>query len=168
MKQRENKKGTADTVVLLVDGSCALCHGMTRFAVRRDKHNRFRIASLDSVVGRRLLAHAGIPEPSFDSMVLLERGRVYVKSDAALRVMRGLNGLWPLAFAAIVVPRPVRNLVYDLIARFRYRMFGRADACMLPAAAGSDRFIKDDEPIGSVCDGNEPTRTFAEGSDKKQ
>ncbi|GMK37122.1 thiol-disulfide oxidoreductase [Paenibacillus sp. CCS19] len=134
-------------IIMLVDGDCALCHGMTKFAVQRDKHQRFRIAALQSEIGSKLLTHAGLDAQKLDSLVLLEHGRVYVKSGAALRVFRRLGGLWPLLYATIVLPAPIRDYGYSWIARMRYRMFGQADICMLPTAAGRQRFIEDNEPL---------------------
>ncbi|MBD3918488.1 DUF393 domain-containing protein [Paenibacillus sp. PR3] len=134
-------------IILLVDGDCALCHGMTKFAVRRDKRQRFRIAALQSEIGSKLLAHAGMDAQKLDSLVLMEGGRVYTKSGAALRVFRRLGGLWPLLYAAIVLPAPIRDYGYSWIAKIRYRMFGQADICMLPTAAGRQRFIDDGEPL---------------------
>ncbi len=141
--------------ILLVDGECALCHGMTRFTVQRDRRGQFRIAALQSVIGRKLLADAGLSDRHRSSMVLLEQGQVYVKSSAALRVLRRLDGLWPLLYAFIIVPRPIRDLGYDLIARFRYKLFGKSDICMLSSSVGSDRLLHGGEQVGSVRDANE-------------
>jgi predicted DCC family thiol-disulfide oxidoreductase YuxK len=87
-----------------------------------------------------------------DSLVVIERGRAYVKSSAALRVFRRLGGMWPLLYAAIVLPAPIRDYGYTWIARSRYRMFGHADICMLPTSAGRQRFIDDNEPISNLMD----------------
>ncbi len=141
--------------ILLVDGDCALCHGMTRFAVRRDRAVRFRIAALQSDIGQKLLKDAGLSVQHRSSMVLMEQDRIYVKSSAALRVLRRLDGLWPLLYAGIVIPCPVRDFGYDLIARFRYRLFGQSDICMLPSAAGPDRFLPGGEQMGSDRDARE-------------
>ncbi|MWC27954.1 thiol-disulfide oxidoreductase DCC family protein [Paenibacillus sp. MMS18-CY102] len=133
--------------ILLVDGECALCHGMTRFAVRRDKQAKFRFAALQSEVGQLLAAQAGLDPHSMDSMVLLENGHAYTRSTAALRTLRGLDGGWPLVYAFMIVPSPIRNFVYKRIASWRYRLFGRAEACMLPGIAGKNRFIDDIESL---------------------
>lgn len=147
MVAEPNLKQDRKPIIMLVDGDCALCHGMTKFAVRRDKHQRFRIAALQSEIGSKLLTHSGLDAKKLDSLVLIDRGRVYVKSGAALRVFRTLGGLWPLLYAAIILPRPIRDYGYSWIARIRYRMFGHADICMLPSAAGRQRFIDDSEPL---------------------
>ncbi|EFM12448.1 putative thiol-disulfide oxidoreductase DCC [Paenibacillus curdlanolyticus YK9] len=133
--------------ILLVDGECALCHGMTRFTVQRDKQAKFRFASLQSEAGQHLLIRAGLDPHAFDSMVLLEQGRVYLRSSAALRVLRGLDGGWPLLFGLIIIPAPIRDFVYRRIAKWRYRLFGRADACLLPSIAGQSRFVDDIESL---------------------
>ncbi|PWV95192.1 putative DCC family thiol-disulfide oxidoreductase YuxK [Paenibacillus cellulosilyticus] len=139
-------------IIMLVDGDCALCHGMTKFAVSRDKHQRFRIAALQSEIGSKLLMQAGLEPHKLDSLVVLERGRAYVKSSAALRVFRRLGGMWPLLYATIVLPGPIRDYGYTWIARIRYRMFGHADICMLPSTAGRQRFIDDSEPLSNLID----------------
>lgn len=155
-ERTKREDGPLPYSILLVDGDCALCHGMTRFAARRDRAVRLRIAALQSDIGRKLLADAGLPAAHRSSMVLMEQqGRAYVKSSAALHVLRRLDGWWPLLYAGIVIPRPIRDFAYDLIARSRYRLFGKSDLCMLPSAAGPDRFIQDDEQVGSVRNANE-------------
>lgn len=143
-------------IIMLVDGDCALCHGMTKFAVSRDKHTRFRIAALQSEIGSKLLTQVGLDGRKLDSLVVLEQGRVYVKSSAALRVFRRLGGMWPLLYATIVLPAPIRDYGYSWIARIRYRMFGRADICMLPTTAGRQRFIDDSEPLSNLIELRSP------------
>lgn len=125
--------------VILFDGVCNLCHGAVRFIIRRDRAARFRFASLQSDTGRRL-AGPGLPaEP--DSILLFEEGRRYDRSTAALRIARRLDGAWPLLYAFIVIPRPLRDAVYAWIARHRYRWFGRLETCPLPDPGLADRFL---------------------------
>lgn len=122
--------------VILFDGVCNLCHGAVRFIIRRDRAARFRFASLQSEPGRRLAAG-----PAPDSILLVENGLRYDRSTAALRIARRLDGAWPLLYAFIVVPRPLRDALYAWIARHRYRWFGRLDACPLPDPRLADRFL---------------------------
>jgi predicted DCC family thiol-disulfide oxidoreductase YuxK len=125
--------------VLLFDGVCTLCNGVVRFVIDRDRAGRFQFAALQSDAGRRLLG--GVPQPVPDSFVLFEDGRVFTRSAAALRVARGLPFPWPLAWAFIIVPRPVRDWAYDVVARHRYRWFGRGDTCLVPAPEERARFL---------------------------
>lgn len=112
-----------------------------RFIISRDPNAHFHFAPLGSEAARRLLSQSVISDPLPDSVALVEHGRLYTRSTAALRVARQLTFPWPLMYAWIVVPRPLRDLVYDLIARNRYRWFGRQDACMAPTADIRKRFL---------------------------
>ena len=122
---------------------CNLCNAFVQFVIARDPDGRFHFASLQSDAGRRVLRSTGVAEPVPDSIVLVESGRAFMRSTAALRIVRRLRAAWPLAYAFIVVPRPIRDWVYDLIARHRYRWFGRRDRCMVPTAELRDRFLAD-------------------------
>jgi predicted DCC family thiol-disulfide oxidoreductase YuxK len=127
--------------VLLFDGVCTLCNGFVRFVIERDPAGRFQFAPLQSAAAARLLGATARPLP--DSLVLLEDGRLFTRSTAALRVARGLPFPWPLAYVFVAVPRPVRDWVYDVIARHRYRWFGRRDVCMVPTPELRSRFLND-------------------------
>jgi predicted DCC family thiol-disulfide oxidoreductase YuxK len=128
--------------VILFDGVCNLCNGFVQFVIARDPAARFRFAALQSDSARRLLARldglGGIP----DSVVLVDRGRVYTRSSAALRIARELPFPWSLAHALIVVPQPLRDWVYDRVARHRYQWFGRKDVCMMPTPDLRARFLE--------------------------
>ena len=126
--------------VILFDGECNLCNGAVAFVARRDPKGRFRFASLQSPVASRLLAGAARPLP--DSIVLLEKGRVHTRSGAALRIALGLRSLWPLLGVLLLVPWPVRDWVYDWVARRRYRWFGRREACLVPTPELRARFLE--------------------------
>jgi len=127
--------------ILLFDGVCNLCHGAVRFIAERDDAGRFAFAPLQSELGRRLLRENGLPEDTLDTVVLLEQGRAHLRSDAMLRVMRGLRAPWPLASAALVLPRFLRDAVYRFIARNRYRWFGRKGSCPVPTPEQRARFL---------------------------
>src|ERR1017187_9056949 len=118
--------------VVLFDGVCNLCNRSVQFIIARDPAAYFRFAALGSEAAQRLLGESVLRGPLPDSVALIERGRVYTRSAAALRIARRLRFPWPLVCALIVVPRPLRDQVYDLIARNRYRWFGKRDACMMP------------------------------------
>jgi predicted DCC family thiol-disulfide oxidoreductase YuxK len=121
------------SATILFDGVCNLCNGFVRFVISRDPSAHFRFAAL--------LLDAGVTSPLPDSVVLVEDGRVHVRSAAVLRVARGLRFPWPLAYAGIVVPRFIRDRVYDVVAAHRYRWFGRRDVCMIPTPDLARRFL---------------------------
>ena len=104
--------------VVMFDGVCNLCNGIVRFISARDPRARFRFAPLES--------------PAADTLVLVEEGRTFTRSTAALRIARRLRFPWPLAYALIIVPTPIRDALYDFVARHRYQWFGRKDdACRI-------------------------------------
>jgi len=127
--------------LLLFDGVCNLCNSSVQFILLRDKKDRFRFASLQSDYGQNLLREHNLPTESFNSLVLVENDKVYKKSTAALRIARKLKGLWPLLFAFIIIPPFIRNFVYDIIAKNRYRWFGKKEECMLPRPEWKQKFL---------------------------
>lgn len=129
--------------VILFDGVCHLCQGAVKFIIKRDPAGRFRFASLQSEAGSRLLQAAGAHEESLDSVVLIENGSYYIRSAAALRIARGLRYPWPLLYALIVVPKGLRDAVYQFIARHRYRWFGKDETCLVPTRELRERFLED-------------------------
>ena len=131
------------SAVILFDGVCNLCNGFVQFVVARDPQARFRFAALQSTAAGALLRDASVTAPLPDSMVLVEDGRVYMRSTAALRVARGLRSPWPAAYLLIIVPRVIRDRVYDVIAAHRYRWFGRRESCMVPTPDLVRRFLSD-------------------------
>jgi predicted DCC family thiol-disulfide oxidoreductase YuxK len=139
-----------DGPIVLFDGVCNLCNGAVQFLIERDPQGVITFAPLQSAVAADLLATCDRPTEGLDSIVLVEDGQCYRKSTAVLRVARHLAGparwLWPLRW----VPRLLRDAVYDLVARSRYHIFGRRDACMRPTPAVADRFLTgptaDDSP----------------------
>ena len=126
-----------DRPVILFDGVCNLCTGSVRFVIERDSRRQFRFASLQSAAAERLLGS----RDQLESMVLVAGGKVYRKSTAALLIARRLDGLWPLLGAFLVIPKFLRDAVYDWIGRRRYRMFGKRDVCWTPKPELADRFL---------------------------
>lgn len=131
----------SEPATVLFDGVCNLCNASVRFILKRDPGGAFRFAALQSDAGRRLLAAHRLPEDALSSVVVVADGRAYRESDAALRIARGLRGAWPALGALRVVPRVVRDAAYRLVARNRYRWFGRQDQCMLPTPELKARFL---------------------------
>jgi predicted DCC family thiol-disulfide oxidoreductase YuxK len=128
--------------IILFDGVCNLCDGVVQFVLKKDKKARFRFAALQSERGTALLKQFGLSTTNYNSFVLIESGRVYQKSAAALQVLKGLGGVWALLYGFIVFPRPIRDYIYDWVARNRYRFFGKKDECMLPTPEIRTRFLK--------------------------
>jgi predicted DCC family thiol-disulfide oxidoreductase YuxK len=131
----------ARSPVLLYDGSCGLCQGSVQWLLRRDRRGVLRFAALQSKAAAGLLAAAGAIGPLPDSVVLLDGRGVHVKSAAALAVAGRLGLPWSLARVFWLVPRPLRDWVYDWVARNRYRWFGRKTECLLPTPALRARFL---------------------------
>ena len=133
-----------DHPVLLFDGVCNLCNAFLRFVVRFDADGMFRFAPVQSPVGQDLLdRHGESQDPTDpDTVVLVEDGQAYTKSAAALRVLRRLDGPFPLLYPLVAVPEPLRDGVYDLVARVRYPLFGRTEECQLPAPELRERFVE--------------------------
>lgn len=127
--------------IILFDGVCNLCNGFVQFVIRHDRGQRFRFASLQSDTARELLQNQPSAAQDLDSVVLIEDGRYYRQSTAALRILRRLGGGWPLLYGLIVVPAFVRDRVYAWIAGNRYRWFGQREACMLPTPELKSRFL---------------------------
>ena len=126
--------------LILFDGVCVFCSRWVRFVIERDPERRFRFLAIQSEPGRALAARFGIDPEAPQTNAVVRGGRIFFKSDAALTVLGQLRATRPLGLLK-VVPRLLRDPVYDLIARNRYRIFGRSDACMVPAAEDRARFI---------------------------
>jgi predicted DCC family thiol-disulfide oxidoreductase YuxK len=137
----------APHAVVLFDGVCNLCNGFVQFVIPRDPDGYFRFAALGSEAAARVLStarhapHAPHGGPLVDSIVLVEDGVVYVRSAAALRIARHLGFPWVLGYGLTILPRPLRDEIYDLVARRRYRWFGRRETCMVPGPGVRDRFL---------------------------
>jgi predicted DCC family thiol-disulfide oxidoreductase YuxK len=126
---------------VLFDGVCNLCNGFVDFAIARDPRGRLRFGALQSEAGQRALREAGVDAPPLSSLVVVDGGKAYVRSGAALHALRHLWFPWPLLYAGIVVPRPLRDAVYSLVAARRYGWFGRRDTCRLPSPEERSRFL---------------------------
>lgn len=127
--------------ILLFDGVCNLCNGAVRFIIERDPAGIFRFASLQSEAAKQLLGQFPEAPRDISTIVLIEHNRLYTKSDAALRAARHLPGAWPALYGFIIIPPAIRNIIYDWIARNRYRWFGKQDQCMMPTPELKGRFL---------------------------
>ena len=127
--------------IVLFDGVCNLCNASVLFVIDRDPRGRFAFAPLQSEYAAGLLREHEYSADALASVVLVENGRVYDRSSAALRIARHLSGFWPALSALTIVPKPVRDFLYDWLARRRYRWFGRTDACRVPTPELRTRFL---------------------------
>lgn len=127
--------------VIFFDGFCNLCHHAVQFTIKRDPKGFFHFASLQSEYAQVQLGSFTFEKPIGDSFILLEDGKLYQRSTAALKVARRLNSLWPLLYAFIIVPPFIRDAVYNYIAKHRYKWFGQRETCWLPTPALQQRFL---------------------------
>ncbi len=127
--------------VILFDGVCNLCNGAVQFIIKRDRKNIFMFASLQSLFGQEVLQKFNLTSSTFNSFILLQQGKIYTKSTGALMVAKHLNGGWWWLYLFIIIPLFIRDAVYNLIAKNRYKWFGKKEACWIPNPALKSRFI---------------------------
>lgn len=132
---------TAPSHIILFDGFCNLCSGTVKFIIRNDRKAVFKFAALQSPVIQQLLKKHGLLNNKADTFVYFKEGVVYIKSKAALEVLKTLEWPWKAGYLFIIVPRSVRDFLYDLIAKHRYRIFGKRSKCMIPTTEIQNRFI---------------------------
>lgn len=126
--------------LVLFDGVCNLCNSSVNFIIKRDKKAVFRFVPSQSEMGKRLI-DKHFTDFDLQTVVLIDDARAYTKSDAFLRIMNQLGGFWKTFLLLKIIPRPIRDFFYDLIARNRYRIFGKKDSCMIPSPEVKNRFI---------------------------
>nr|WP_249123130.1 MULTISPECIES: thiol-disulfide oxidoreductase DCC family protein [unclassified Bradyrhizobium] len=127
--------------LIVFDGECVLCSTQAQFVLRHDRARRFRLTTAQGAVGQALYRHLGLPTDSYQTMLLIEGGEAQMHSDAVLGIAHGLGWPWRAAGLLKVIPRAWRNRAYRLIARNRYRWFGRHDVCWRPTPDMTDRIL---------------------------
>jgi predicted DCC family thiol-disulfide oxidoreductase YuxK len=130
-----------DTSIILFDGVCNFCDGAINFVLKQDKKDVFRFAPLQSQMGQNLLAQYQIPKKDFESFILIQDGKAYQKSTAAIKVLNQLPWYWKALQAFWIVPKFIRDGIYDFIAHNRYKWFGKKDVCMIPTPEMRSRFL---------------------------
>jgi predicted DCC family thiol-disulfide oxidoreductase YuxK len=130
-----------DHPVILFDGVCNFCNASVQLVIRNDSGRRFKFCAIQSDIGQKLMKDYGLENSGLSSMILLQNGRAYRKSGAALRIAKQLDRLWPLLYVFIIIPRPLRDKVYDFIGNRRYRWFGKRETCWVPDEALKARFL---------------------------
>ena len=127
--------------IILFDGVCNLCNASVNFVIQRDKNDVFRFAALQSEIGQKYISKFNIDPLDTDSIILIEGDKCYIKSTAALHIAKSMSGGYPLLFGFIIVPRFIRNWVYDYVAKNRYKWYGKKESCMIPTSELKGKFL---------------------------
>ena len=127
--------------LVLYDGTCGLCDRSVQMILRHDRAGRFRFAAQQSDFAQGVMERHGLAADALSTVVLIHDGKAYTRSDAVLRIAGGMDRPWPALSVFRFVPRSIRDVVYRMVARSRYRIVGRADACMLPPPEVRARFL---------------------------
>jgi predicted DCC family thiol-disulfide oxidoreductase YuxK len=127
--------------IVLFDGLCNLCNGSVQFIIRHDKKNKFVFASLQSEVAQKLLNEIHV-KSSQESIVLIKGNKHFEKSDAALEIAKNLSGLWPMIYGSKIIPRILRDVLYNWVAKKRYTWFGKRESCLSPSPEFRARFLE--------------------------
>jgi len=127
--------------IILFDGVCNFCNSGVNFIINRDNTNKFKFAALQSDFGQEMLGKLNLQSQSLKTLILIENDKFYAKTTAALRIAKNLKGQWKLLYIFIIVPPFIRNLFYELIARYRYKWFGKKETCRIPTEEEKGKFI---------------------------
>jgi len=141
VKEYPPNVGVNDCVILF-DGVCKLCNAWCQFIIKVDSQQRFKLCSVQSPEGQRILGHFSMPTEHFDTMLYVAGNQCFDKSDAFLNVIHKLALPWRLLYLFKIIPKGIRNWFYDRIALNRYHLFGKYDTCMLPNKENENRFLK--------------------------
>lgn len=131
----ENKK------IVLFDGVCNLCNDAVTFIIKHDTEDRFRFAALQEEPGISLIRRFGIDSEKVDSIILIDNNKALIKSAAALKISFYLSGIYPLASIFRIIPQVISDMIYDFIARNRYKWFGKKESCMIPTPELKRKFL---------------------------
>ncbi|MBY0095564.1 thiol-disulfide oxidoreductase DCC family protein [Mesobacillus maritimus] len=126
--------------IVLFDGECHFCDQSVQFIIKRDPNANFKFASIQSDIGRQIIRDYNIPL-HIDSLILIQDNQFYIKSTAALRICKNLKGVWKIGVFFLLIPTPIRDLVYDDIAKNRYKWFGKKEVCEIPSPEIKKRFL---------------------------
>lgn len=131
----------ANKAIILFDGVCNFCNSTVNRIIRNDKNDHFRFVALQSEAGKKLLEKHQINTINTDSIILIQENKIYFRSRATLEICRKLRGLYPLLYGFIIIPAFIRDAVYNLVARNRYKWFGKKESCMVPTEEMRKKFI---------------------------
>ena len=128
--------------VILFDGVCNLCNGFVQFIIQHDKKEKFSFAPLQSAFAKKTLASKNLNADDLQSVIFLAEDKIFTKSDAALEIAKHLGGLWSLLAVLKILPKGLRNSVYDFVGKNRYKWFGKSATCMIPSTKLKNRFLE--------------------------
>jgi predicted DCC family thiol-disulfide oxidoreductase YuxK len=131
---------TTDDLILF-DGVCNLCNALVQFVIRHDPNGKFHFAAIQSDIGRKIFQKYGLDPTDLQTFVFISDNRIFLRSSAAIAVVSHFGGAWRMCAIFWLVPRFLRDAVYSVIARNRYRWFGRKDTCMIPTPEIEKRFL---------------------------
>jgi len=127
--------------IVLFDGVCNLCSSSVQFIISHDKKNQFLFGSLQGKAGREYLQKFNLPENDFNSFMLVEGDQLFTRSSGALRMLKHLGGRWQLLYAFIIIPKFIRDGIYNLVAKNRYKWFGKKEECWIPTPEWKAKFL---------------------------
>ena len=130
-----------ETRVILFDGVCNFCNYWVIFAIKRDRKKKLRFTPLQGETAMRLLPQYNLNPTSLSSVIFIDSGKAWTQSSAAIRICKHLDGGWKLFYGLIIIPKFIRDFFYNIIARNRYKWFGKKESCMVPAPGLSERFL---------------------------
>ena len=135
-------KMNLDKPVILFDGVCNLCNASVQFIIKRDSKKKFMFSSLQSDAAQAILLQYNLENLDFNTIILIEDGMIYDKSTAILKIFRKLSSIFKLAYVFIIVPKFIRDFIYNIISKNRYKWFGKRDTCMIPTEELKSRFLE--------------------------
>jgi predicted DCC family thiol-disulfide oxidoreductase YuxK len=130
-----------DHPIIIFDGHCVMCSGFAQFILKHDRQDTFRLMAGQSVLGQAIYRHLGLDPTNFETNILLHQGQALFKSQGSIRIFRLLGFPWSAAALLCVLPRPLRDRLYEVVARNRFKWFGRREQCFLPDPAQRHRFL---------------------------
>lgn len=130
-----------ERAIIFFDGVCNLCNASVQFVIKRDVENYFMFSALQNEHANQHLTEFKISPSKSNTILLLENGKLYTRSTAALRIARQLRGLWPLCYGLIIIPAFIRDAIYKTISKYRYKIWGRSETCMIPSPELKAKFL---------------------------
>lgn len=132
---------SASQPVLLFDGVCNLCNHTVQTIIKMDPSGKIHFAALQSEIGQTFLKQFNLAVTDFDTVILVQNEKAYTRSDAALHVLKNIGGLWSVFFIFKIIPKPIRDFFYNIIAKNRYKWWGKQESCMMPRPDLKERFL---------------------------
>ncbi len=132
---------TGPNTIVFFDGVCNFCNYWVSFAIKRDRKKKLKFTTLQGKTTKELFEQYKINITSLNSVILIDKGKVYTQSSAAIRICKYLNGGWKLFYGLMIIPKFIRDFFYNIIARNRYKWYGKRDECMVPTPELRERFL---------------------------